>query len=830
MERTILAHTFSQSQNNPSHGLIRPLAEVIGNRLVELTEDNFCTSMLVFITTHYDNLEHKYPDQMIFEITVSVSTESSEGGKCKYVSKEEKARKISPKAYFEMIMADLPDANNRLLINLNHTPGTPYIFVRSSDALYGPLAWEKKGSDGVYLKIISTPLPNFSDMNSRIYKMNINSVSNNHVISHHDNSNRYWISGLSFIENNKNLYDYASDNEIVSYCAKQATQVTGLKNVSEKLKELSAALQLSQIPLVKQRLAKLNTISDFCHSYQDEMDKGMSEYLKSGNGVKTIVKYLEKYEPIEYEKFKEKHQGRLDKELTDKEKIIEDANERIKELNERKAKISDEVDKLTKDREIEAQKPIKSDIQEVASAEIAAYLHDDNKKLHEDNKKLEKEIDSKKHLVDGLVEIEKIGKKVDYLKDRVVEEKETHRSLQKTTKQLQTELQAGDDALRGKLTELRPFIEAINGSFIPEEEEMRKIHVDVNSSSDNIGQREIIKVIQNIFLSHGRELDDWQVLNLLICTQQSFITFLAGLPGVGKTSLARLLAEIQKLNPRIQEVSVARGWTSQKELIGFFNPLSSRFQASHTGLYGFLKALSEEDNSQFPAMAYVLLDEANLSPIEHYWSAFMAMTDGEGEKELILGKERLKILDNLRFIATINYDGTTEPLSERVVDRAPIIVLESKELSIPVNADKVDFILPISAVKMNELFGNDLILPVFEYPEQSAYDHIKEILGSTGLMLGRPINISPRKEKAMRQFCGKARSIMNQDSDYFAFDIAVLQYILPLIRGNGAPFSKRLEKLKVELEDSGLHYSAKYLNHIISYGKDDLHTYDFFCW
>lgn len=71
-----------------------------------------------------------------------------------------------------------------------------------------------------------------------------------------------------------------------------------------------------------------------------------------------------------------------------------------------------------------------------------------------------------------------------------------------------------------------------------------------------------------------------QVANLLISTQQSFITFLAGMPGVGKTSLARLLADIQEISPkRLTEVAVGRGWTAQKDLIGFYNPLTSRFPA-----------------------------------------------------------------------------------------------------------------------------------------------------------------------------------------------------------------------------------------------------------
>lgn len=58
----------------------------------------------------------------------------------------------------------------------------------------------------------------------------------------------------------------------------------------------------------------------------------------------------------------------------------------------------------------------------------------------------------------------------------------------------------------------------------------------------------------------------------------------------------------------------------------------------------------------------------------------MGMTDGEGDRVLMLGQDPLQIPDCLRFIATINYDGTTEPLSPRVVDRSPIIVIEPTEL------------------------------------------------------------------------------------------------------------------------------------------------------
>ncbi len=87
-------------------------------------------------------------------------------------------------------------------------------------------------------------------------------------------------------------------------------------------------------------------------------------------------------------------------------------------------------------------------------------------------------------------------------------------------------------------------------------------------------QKNIVTGIQKTLRELGRNISPIDVANLMISTQQSFICFLAGLPGIGKTSLSRLFAEGQGLHPRFKEISVARGWTSQKDLIGFFNPLS----------------------------------------------------------------------------------------------------------------------------------------------------------------------------------------------------------------------------------------------------------------
>ena len=331
----------------------------------------------------------------------------------------------------------------------------------------------------------------------------------------------------------------------------------------------------------------------------------------------------------------------------------------------------------------------------------------------------------------------------------------------------------------------------------------------------------------------GRDFEAWQVANLLISTQQSFITFLAGLPGVGKTSLARLITQVQQLEPRLQEVSVARGWTSQKDLIGFYNPLSNRFQSSNSGLYSFIVALDLETKKDEQAMAYVLLDEANLSPIEHYWSAFMAMTDGEGERVLRLGQDTLAVPTTLRFLATINYDGTTESLSPRVVDRAPVLVLEASNVTFEENDSEEKMIhLPLSEIEMNKLFGLKKDIPSFQDEEKEIFNKLREILSHPSLEDGRPLSISPRKEIVIRQYCAQAGALMRSFGcdDFKALDLAILQHVLPQVRGGGQKFATRLKKLKQECDDHGLKDTANYLERMLAFGETELHSYDFFCW
>jgi hypothetical protein len=833
--RTVLAHTLYPSTSAMgSFGFVRPLAEIIDEKLVELTEENFCSTMKVFITSHYDELEKRFTNQEIFKLEINISERMSENIDpmlaCKYVSTSKFAEPLKPKEFFEIIDAPLPDPNIRIVDIKENFPGTRYIFVDNGNSVFGPFKWSAiaDSANVIKLEFVDGPLPGVKLVQYQIYKIDRSATQRYSTSNSNGGNIRTILQGLS-ITSGSEFHDYASDDEILKYCTKIAAE-NNVK-VVEKSRMDSLVTYLLKIPknnypLIKQRILRLPEIAASVADVQSTIEDNFSTYLNSENGKNIVATYVEKNQSRFLDTLKKERESELNALLEGKRDEIKLTESRLKELTENKISLSVQVEAIRNATKQEA-------VLDTARARADSQLREKKQELND----IETVITEKRALADGLLKLENIQRKIEAAEQNQKYHWKKEIDLKSAIDDLQSQLNTTEDALRKKLTELKPFVEAINGSFSISDVAQSEISVKaVDYRLDDmlvVRQRAVIDAIKNKLSKRGRPTSDWQLANLLISTQQSFISFLAGLPGVGKTSLARLLAELQDIRPRMREVAVARGWTSQKDLIGFFNPLTSRFQPANTGLYSFLMPLSTEAVDQSQAMAYILLDEANLSPIEHYWSSFMGMTDGEGERTLSLGQDKIQIASCLRFIATINYDSTTEPLSPRIVDRAPIIFIEPTDFETTVNdpiMETDNHPLPISAMQMHELFGNDTVIPEFEPAEKITFEKIKRILSDSDSSLGRPVTISPRKEIAIRHYCSKARGVMNAENDFLALDVAVLQHVLPLVRGDGARFAKRLELLRRELDATGLSKSSKFVAKIVAFGEVDLHTYDFFCW
>ena len=243
--------------------------------------------------------------------------------------------------------------------------------------------------------------------------------------------------------------------------------------------------------------------------------------------------------------------------------------------------------------------------------------------------------------------------------------------LKRTRESLEEEFSQSERRLRDKLLTQKLYLDTLSGVAPQATLPQLSKGFAIPPRTEEMDITYILKSIQAHFEAQGRDVTLSQVANYLISILQNRLTIFVGYPGVGKTSTIQLLAEAlgmcQPDAERLLKVSVGRGWVSSRDLIGYHNPLTDAFQPAPTGMYYALKALHSEENSGEPkAPLWVLLDEVNLSPVEHYWSDFMTTTDSV-QGSIRCGTETLAFDHALRFIGTANYDETTEPLSPRVI-------------------------------------------------------------------------------------------------------------------------------------------------------------------
>lgn len=363
---------------------------------------------------------------------------------------------------------------------------------------------------------------------------------------------------------------------------------------------------------------------------------------------------------------------------------------------------------------------------------------------------------------------------------------------------------------------------------------------------------DIISMVSTYINDYGkRDLRDNDIANYLICITQGFITTFAGEPGTGKTSLCNLLSRALGLsreddNNRFTEVSVERGWNSLRDLIGYYNPLSGSMEKSNAAVYDAFAILDAEarnslfdgeQSNQQAAPYLVLLDEANLSPIEHYWSAFFRNCDFNtmSKRSISLGGNKDMLLpEQLRFLATVNFDHTTEELSARFLDRSWVITLEPADIEEDSN-ELINRAFTSSDSSNRPVVPFNALTRIFNPQKGDSLDEmivqkwqaIQRIFASEKCSLP----ISPRNIKMVSSYCLAASRCMkcNTPGTKLApLDYAVAQKILPTINGTGSRYENLIKELLAECTDQSMPICAKHLHRIERNGSADLGFYQFF--
>lgn len=175
--------------------------------------------------------------------------------------------------------------------------------------------------------------------------------------------------------------------------------------------------------------------------------------------------------------------------------------------------------------------------------------------------------------------------------------------------------------------------------------------------------------------------------------EHKHFVILSGISGTGKTQLALKyaravhgLTSATAADPLLFECPVRPEWTDPTGLTGYYDVLTNRYVVP-TFLEAVLVATAHRESPVF-----VILDEMNLARVEYYFSDVLSAMETGGALQLHSNgvplegttgasiRAEIPLPPNLFIIGTINIDETTNPLSDKVLDRASVIDMSAVDV------------------------------------------------------------------------------------------------------------------------------------------------------
>lgn len=605
--------------------------------------------------------------------------------------------------------------------------------------------------------------------------------------------------------------EFYDNEELAAFLKKileKSTEIENLSALSEQfLQIIESFSEESNISnnKIKRISELLGTVKDL-NEYKVQITE---EYFKSNPHAKRDKEeYLSKHEEILENLVREDFQY---------DKKVEVLNRDIQDLEEKKTNLVQE-NKIIEER------------LEIQKKEIEKF----NNQVLEDKKQ---EFDDL--LEDRVKEIEEINEEIKMAEnnlERIKEEVKVQEQIKSNYEKVRDEFKQESLVLSGDVrasvikwaqsNREKEYLKLLLAELEDTTKEEKSFsYLDKECIYGDFTAEQIIDMICSKINEAGRSISKDEAYNYLISIVQNYITVFAGEPGTGKTSMCQLLAKSLGLyDDRFVEILVERGWTSSKDLIGYYNPLTKGIERTQPAFSKCMEQLDLENKQENVLAPYfVLLDEANLSPIEFYWSNFNYYCDNP-ERQIVeySNGEKYCFGSELKFLATINYDQTTSNLSPRFLDRAWVISMNAVSLDDIVS--NVDYVQvnnnekTVSLEVLNKLFHwHDVkekkINPVTKGRLNSIVEKMKEG-GHT---------VSARSINAVVHYYLVAEKYMS--SKEIALDYAILQKVLPCIGGNGRAYGEFLTGLMNICKENQLNKSANRIARIINSSEHDFYGF-----
>jgi energy-coupling factor transporter ATP-binding protein EcfA2 len=321
-----------------------------------------------------------------------------------------------------------------------------------------------------------------------------------------------------------------------------------------------------------------------------------------------------------------------------------------------------------------------------------------------------------------------------------------------------------------------------NFSYITLSDTEYKAMIDLMGGK-RMAEHDVLEHIKRSIAARGYYFDDETLYNYHICLKTRPLVILAGLSGTGKSKLSQLYAEALGHTTHYLRVAVRPNWNDDHYLLGYFDTITREY-ITEPAVDFVLGAGRDQDNLYF-----FCLDEMNLAHVEYYFSQFLSALEEERSEERcisLLSKRtqallrngsgdipaKLAIPTNLLFTGTINVDETTQPLSDKVIDRANTIEFFEVELDkIPTPRPLPDAITILTATWQSY----QALQPDTTYRSQIV--EIGKLLNKMDMGLGY------RVLREIEMYLANSKGLLDPQ---VAFDLQVKQRILPRVRGTEA--------------------------------------------
>jgi len=511
-----------------------------------------------------------------------------------------------------------------------------------------------------------------------------------------------------FLQNAKEVFE----SDMKQKQKKLAQKEQELINKEIQLNEKEEILSEKEKTFEKQKQAQLNNLQEKLTEKEKRFDYSLKEKeLNLENEIKQQANQLFK---AKEDVLNQKEQilkeldielQAKDRELNIKEKEIsiekENIPNKINELMGRKIEnyeqkielLEDEIEKLREENQEYYQEL--NDYKDNQNKELLSELNEKKEELKIIKDKIEK-IKEEKNF-----QIEQNEKLIKDLQDELLElrnENESFRIRIEEIERLNSEIRIKDEKLKevellkGENEHIRKKLESIysTGKEMDlrikdiQKEENFKDKIKLEQKNEIVDEVEWLENINRLMNEYGVKYPKrllYAFHTALKSASFSPLTVLAGVSGTGKSELPKLYSYFGGFNFLAE--AVQPNWDSPESMMGYYNTIENKFDATNILKFLIQTSLSQNDNKYGykESMNMILLDEMNLAHIELYFAEFLSKFEQKrGNKDVFIdiklgaGYIHKILLDsNLLWIGTMNEDETTKSLSDKVHDRSFVI-------------------------------------------------------------------------------------------------------------------------------------------------------------